>query len=586
MQQILLVQRVHAVLRVVVDDAVRDEQRSALVRAADAVERETTGQTRHAAKQRFERLGEGGAKCTHEQDLRVALAAVAGTRALAGTADLDDDNVRDHVAFELVETRVDLGVVELLGTFGDGLEHERLGVDLGIDAEDVEHDTWRGTVVAAADDHAVADEEEELALVVVLEAGERVDGLAQLFFGFGVAGHLADDKLVLLLGRALGAELERGDELGEHRGDQEHREAEQEVVLHLAARRVAEVGLADVEYVVEAGLGGAAVGGVEAGHDLGKVGGDVLARLALEEGDERGVEKVVGGVGLVDVEGVELGGGVGLERARGVDGLGDGGGVVGGGLEGKRGVGDERLAAYGEGHGEVFGEVLACELEHEVGAGLEVGDVRVVALVELGKVVDGAADGGVVVVLTRVLAELALVPRLVVVWAEETAEADDVEEDDGAEPKDDGADGELFAPGHLDVGTFHAAALCERKGRDPPGGEPAGVAKGSCAFLTDMMAERRSARRGEEREAPGCSMLWAGIRRSEWSLCVTEVIHGSLPRWLQRSIPVEMGEMSRCGAVELLDCWPPAEHSTATPARSQSGSRAFQHSASLTAGAR
>ncbi len=70
---------------------------------------------------------------------------------------------------------------------------------------------------------------------------------------------------------------------------------------------------------------------------------------------------------------------------------------------------------------------------------------RVVTLVEFGKVVDGTAYSGVrsKSVFTGMLAELALCPRLVVVGTEETAEGDDVEENDGTQPEDDGADGEL-----------------------------------------------------------------------------------------------------------------------------------------------
>ena len=44
----------------------------------------------------------------HEEELRVALAAIAGPRALADLADLDEDEVRDDVALRLEEARVDL----------------------------------------------------------------------------------------------------------------------------------------------------------------------------------------------------------------------------------------------------------------------------------------------------------------------------------------------------------------------------------------------------------------------------------------------------------------------------------------------
>jgi hypothetical protein len=56
-QQVLHVQRVDAVLGVVLDELVRDEERLVGVGGAQAVERETTGQTSNGAEQTFERLG-------------------------------------------------------------------------------------------------------------------------------------------------------------------------------------------------------------------------------------------------------------------------------------------------------------------------------------------------------------------------------------------------------------------------------------------------------------------------------------------------------------------------------------------------
>jgi hypothetical protein len=56
-QQVLHVQRVDAVLGVVLDELVRDEERLVGVGGAQAVERETTGQACNGAEQAFERLG-------------------------------------------------------------------------------------------------------------------------------------------------------------------------------------------------------------------------------------------------------------------------------------------------------------------------------------------------------------------------------------------------------------------------------------------------------------------------------------------------------------------------------------------------
>ena len=56
MQQILHVQRVDAILGVVLDDLVADEQRLVRVGCAETVEGKTTGQTGDGAEQRLERL--------------------------------------------------------------------------------------------------------------------------------------------------------------------------------------------------------------------------------------------------------------------------------------------------------------------------------------------------------------------------------------------------------------------------------------------------------------------------------------------------------------------------------------------------
>ena len=56
-QQVLHVQGVDAILRVVVDDLVADEQGLVGIRGAETVERETTGQTSDGAEQTFESLG-------------------------------------------------------------------------------------------------------------------------------------------------------------------------------------------------------------------------------------------------------------------------------------------------------------------------------------------------------------------------------------------------------------------------------------------------------------------------------------------------------------------------------------------------
>ena len=55
-EQVLLVQRVDEGLCVLFDDAVGDDNRSALVCGTNPVHGETSGQTRHGAEQALERL--------------------------------------------------------------------------------------------------------------------------------------------------------------------------------------------------------------------------------------------------------------------------------------------------------------------------------------------------------------------------------------------------------------------------------------------------------------------------------------------------------------------------------------------------
>ena len=116
------------------------------------------------------------------------------------------------MTFKLVETRVDFSVVELLGSLSDGLEQQRLWVQLRVDSEDVEDDSRGRSIVSTSDDVSVAENEHELPLVVVLESRERVERPSKGFLSLGVAGDLADDELVLELGSSFRGELKSGED--------------------------------------------------------------------------------------------------------------------------------------------------------------------------------------------------------------------------------------------------------------------------------------------------------------------------------------------------------------------------------------
>jgi len=133
-----------------------------------------------------------------QQDLRITLSSVSRLASLGRLADLDDDHVsearhqvqppsfptrspfrkglRDDMTLKLVQSRVDLSVIELSRPFANRFEQQRLRIEFGIDPENVENDTRRRPVVTATDNVAVADDEDQLSLVVIVEGSERIDG--------------------------------------------------------------------------------------------------------------------------------------------------------------------------------------------------------------------------------------------------------------------------------------------------------------------------------------------------------------------------------------------------------------------------
>ncbi len=64
------------------------------------------------------------------------------------------------MTLKLVEARVDLAIVELLGSLPNTLEHERLGVETRINAKYVENNTRSRPIIPRADNISVADDEE------------------------------------------------------------------------------------------------------------------------------------------------------------------------------------------------------------------------------------------------------------------------------------------------------------------------------------------------------------------------------------------------------------------------------------------
>lgn len=76
-------------------------------------------------------------------------------------------SLRDDMALKLIEARVHLSVVELFRALANRFEKERFGIEFGINAQDIEDYPRRSAIVPAANDVAVTNQNDELALVVI-----------------------------------------------------------------------------------------------------------------------------------------------------------------------------------------------------------------------------------------------------------------------------------------------------------------------------------------------------------------------------------------------------------------------------------
>lgn len=111
------------------------------------------------------------------------------------------------MALELIQPRVDLAVIQSLATLTNTPKQQRLRVDIRIHTENIENDPRSRTVVPTTDDVSIADNEDELPLIIIVERRERVDRTTKRIFAFGIARDLAQNELVLQFGIALRAKL-------------------------------------------------------------------------------------------------------------------------------------------------------------------------------------------------------------------------------------------------------------------------------------------------------------------------------------------------------------------------------------------
>jgi hypothetical protein len=68
--------------------------------------------------------------------------------------------LRYDVSFKLVQTRIDLSIIQLLRTLTDALEHEWLRIKARVDTKDIQNNSRSGPVVPRTDDIPIADQEE------------------------------------------------------------------------------------------------------------------------------------------------------------------------------------------------------------------------------------------------------------------------------------------------------------------------------------------------------------------------------------------------------------------------------------------
>ncbi|KAI6770920.1 hypothetical protein HG531_009775 [Fusarium graminearum] len=226
----------------------------------------------------------------HENHLRVSLTTVTGTSDFRRLANLDNDHEGDNVTLDFVETRVDLTHVVLLHTLTKSLEAEGFGVNSLRDTKNIKDNARRRPVVTLTDNHTVTNNDKELALIIVLHAGKRIDSTAQRVLVFGISGNHTHDELVEVLGNVLATELKRGKELEDQDRSKQNRDGQNEVLGELTTSRVSSIRITNVEEVVQAGLHTLLLDCAEL--DVVPVLGNILTLSTSEELDNTVLHKV------------------------------------------------------------------------------------------------------------------------------------------------------------------------------------------------------------------------------------------------------------------------------------------------------
>ena len=221
------------------------------------------------------------------------------------------------MAFELVQARINLPIVELLRSLPDGLEHERFRIpSRRINAEDVQHNVRCGSFITTTDDVAITDDEDQLPFIVVVQCSERVDGTAQRVLALSIARDLAEHEFVQTFGETLCPKLQRSQNYSNmsdfkplfsyappltfkaHRRHDNAGERQQHVILNLTPSCIPEIDFAPIESVVQASHASSPVRSVHGIQHFVERRRDIHACFLLEHGDEVRWQEVV----LRDIE--------------------------------------------------------------------------------------------------------------------------------------------------------------------------------------------------------------------------------------------------------------------------------------------
>ena len=134
----------------------------------------------------------------HEKHLRISFITISRTAALSRLAKFHNDQVWHDMSCALIRAGVDLANVVLLGSFTEGHEIERFRIQIRISPQNIEDKARGWTIVTRTNNYSIANKEQQLAFVFILDLSEEVDDLAQGSTTFSVTRHLTDDELVMV----------------------------------------------------------------------------------------------------------------------------------------------------------------------------------------------------------------------------------------------------------------------------------------------------------------------------------------------------------------------------------------------------